>query len=109
MEAGMSAPVALRDAPSLFLDPGKWAELRSFASNDLIALTYVNAQYLDKNDLFWREGSFEEALHCVAPYPLCGTALSHSPTPLLGARHDFVNYGALSVGIIIDVIPLSQS
>jgi hypothetical protein len=48
----MFAPVSLRDAPSLFLDPGKWAELRSFASNDLIALTYVNAQYPDKNDLF---------------------------------------------------------
>jgi hypothetical protein len=52
MEAGMSAPVALRDAPSRFLDPGKWAELRSFASNDLIALTYMNAQYPDKNELF---------------------------------------------------------
>jgi hypothetical protein len=45
MEARMSAPVALIDAPSRFLDPGKWAELRSFASNVLIALTYINAPY----------------------------------------------------------------
>jgi hypothetical protein len=73
MEAGMSVPVALRDAPSLFLDPGKWAELRSFARNDLIALTYINAPYPDKSDLFRREGSFEEALRC---YEL-GRALLH--------------------------------
>lgn len=68
MEARMSAPVALIDAPSRFLDPGKWAELRSFASNDLIALTYINAPYPDENNpsaFFWgREGSFEEALRC---------------------------------------------
>ena len=64
----MSAPVALIDAPSRFLDPKKWAELRSFANNDLIALTYINAPYPDENNpsaFFWgREGSFEEALRC---------------------------------------------
>jgi hypothetical protein len=64
----MSAPVALRDAPAVFLDPKKWAELRSFASNDLIALTYINAFYPDEDNpsaFFWgREGSFDEALRC---------------------------------------------
>jgi hypothetical protein len=64
----MSAAVDLRDTPSRFLDPGNWAELRSFASNDLIALTYINAPYPDQNDpggFFWgRHASFEEALHC---------------------------------------------
>ena len=55
MEAGMSAPVALRDAQADF-STWKWAELRSFASNDLIALTYINAFYPDRGNpgaFFW--------------------------------------------------------
>jgi hypothetical protein len=39
---------------------------------------------------------------------LSNTAPSHSPAPLLGPHHDFVNCVPLSVGIIVDVIPLSQ-
>jgi hypothetical protein len=64
----MSAGIALSDAPRRFLDAEKWAELRSFAKNDLIALTYINAPYPDEdtpNSFFCGyEGSFEEALHC---------------------------------------------
>ena len=64
----MSAAVALRDAPAVFLDLRQWAELRSFANNDLIALTYINAFYPDRGNpsaFFWgREGSFDEALRC---------------------------------------------
>lgn len=64
----MRAGIALRDSPRRFLDAEKWAELRSFAHNDLIALTYINAPYPDEgtpNSFFCgREGSFEEALHC---------------------------------------------
>ena len=50
----MSKSIALSEAPSRFLDPKKWAELRSFARSDLIALTYINAPYPEEND---------EALH----------------------------------------------
>lgn len=64
----MSAAVALRDTPAVFLDPKKWAELRSFANNDLTALTYINAFYPDRGNLsaFFcgREGSFKEAIRC---------------------------------------------
>jgi hypothetical protein len=64
----MSAGIALRDAPRRFLGAEKWAELRSFAKSDLIALTYINAPYPDEgtpNSFFCGyEGSFEEALHC---------------------------------------------
>jgi hypothetical protein len=41
----MSEFIALNDTPSRLLDPKKWAELRSFATSDLIALTYINAFY----------------------------------------------------------------
>ena len=64
----MSAGIALSDAPRRFLDAEKWAELRSFAKSDLIALTYINALYPDEgtpNSFFCGyEGSFKEALHC---------------------------------------------
>src|SRR5215831_11843762 len=67
-EARMSAGIALRDAPRRFLGAERWAELRSFAKSDLIALTYINAPYPDEgtpNSFFCGyEGSFEEALHC---------------------------------------------
>ena len=53
----MSESVALSEAPSRFLDPKKWAELRSFAKSDLIALTFINAHYPDEC-----EGTFERAL-----------------------------------------------
>jgi hypothetical protein len=44
----MSKFIALSEAPSRFLDPEKWAELRSFAKSDLIALTFFNAPYPDE-------------------------------------------------------------
>jgi hypothetical protein len=54
--------------PQRFLDQTKWVELRAFASNDLIALTYLNAPYPDQDnptDFFWgRDGSFDQALRC---------------------------------------------
>ena len=46
----MSKSIPLSEAPSRFLDPKKWAELRSFAKSDLIALTYINAPYPEEND-----------------------------------------------------------
>jgi len=64
----MSAGTALRDAPSRFLDAEKWAELRSFANSDLIAVSYINAPYPDRENpsafFCGREGSFKEALRC---------------------------------------------
>lgn len=64
----MSKSFPLSEAPSRFLDAKKWAELRSFANNDLIALTYINAPYPDENNphsfFCGHEGSFEEALRC---------------------------------------------
>ena len=60
--------VALRDVPARFLDSRKWAELRSFAKRELIALTYINGPFPDEDnpsDFFWgRDGSFDEAVHC---------------------------------------------
>jgi hypothetical protein len=53
----MSEFIALSDTPSQFLDPKKWAELQSFANNNLIALTYINAPYPGEC-----EGPFERAL-----------------------------------------------
>jgi hypothetical protein len=58
----MSGSIALSEAPQKLLDQNKWAELRASASNDLIALTYLNAPYPDRDnpsDFFWgREGCF---------------------------------------------------
>jgi hypothetical protein len=41
----MSESVSLRDVPGRFLDQRKWRALRKFASQELIALTYINAPY----------------------------------------------------------------
>jgi hypothetical protein len=64
----MSPPIRLSETPARFLDPSKWAELRAFASNGLLALTYINAPYPDPNcpeELFWeRNGSFDRAARC---------------------------------------------
>jgi hypothetical protein len=64
----VSAPISLNEAPGRFLDPNKWAELRAFASNDLLALTYINAPYPDPDypgEFFWgRNGSFDQAARC---------------------------------------------
>ena len=52
----MSGSIALSEAPQKLLDQNKWAEVRAFASNDLIALTYLNAPYPDPDapsDFFW--------------------------------------------------------
>src|SRR5271169_5174988 len=68
LETVMVVPIGLDQAPQKFLDQRKWAQLRAFASNELIALTYLNALYPDQDnpsDFFWgREGSFREAVHC---------------------------------------------
>jgi hypothetical protein len=64
----MSGSIALSEAPQKLLDQNKWAEVRAFAPNDLIALTYLNAPYPEQDnpsDFFWgREGSFREAVRC---------------------------------------------
>jgi hypothetical protein len=64
----MSAAIGLNEVPQTFLDPKKWAELRAFASNDLIALTYLNAPYPDQDDpcdFFWgKDWSFDVAVKC---------------------------------------------
>jgi hypothetical protein len=64
----MSVSIALSEAPQELLDQDKWAELRSFASSNLIALTYINAPYPDPDhpeDFFWRrDGSFDDARRC---------------------------------------------
>jgi hypothetical protein len=64
----MCAPISLNEAPGRFLDPNKWAELLTFASNDLLALTYINAPYPEPDypqEFFWgRNGSFDRAVRC---------------------------------------------
>jgi hypothetical protein len=64
----MSAPIALSEAPQKLLNQRKWAEVRAFASSDLIALTYLNAPYPDEDnprDFFWgRDGSSDQAVRC---------------------------------------------
>jgi len=64
----MPTLISLNEVPQKLLDPAKWMEIRAFASNDLIALTYLNALYPDQDnptDFFWgRDGSFEDALRC---------------------------------------------
>ena len=61
-------PISLSEVPQKLLDPAKWLEIGAFASNDLIALTYLNALYPDPDapgDFFWgRGGSFDQALRC---------------------------------------------
>jgi hypothetical protein len=64
----MSVPIRLNEVPQNFLDKGQWAKLRAFAPGDLIALTYINAPYPDRNhprDFFWGSGgSFKQAVRC---------------------------------------------
>ena len=65
----MSESVSLRDVPSRFLDQRKWRALRKFASQELIALTYINAPYPDEENpenFFWgRSGSAEDAIRLL--------------------------------------------
>jgi hypothetical protein len=64
----MSVPLGLNQVPQKLLDPAKWMEIRAFASNDLIALTYLNAPYPDQDDptdFFWgRDGSSKQTVRC---------------------------------------------
>jgi hypothetical protein len=64
----MSGSIALSEAPQKVLDQNKWAEVRAFAPNDLIALTYLNAPYPDldaPSDFFWgRDASSDQAVRC---------------------------------------------
>jgi hypothetical protein len=61
----MSQSVSLRDVPGRFLDRSKWRALRQFTSQELIALTYINAPYPDEENpgnFFWvRSGSAKDA------------------------------------------------
>jgi hypothetical protein len=60
--------LTLRDVPGRFLDQGKWRALREFTSQELIALTYLNAPYPDEENpesFFWHgSGSAEDAIRC---------------------------------------------
>lgn len=65
----MSEPVSLRDVPGRFLDRRQWRVLRKFSSQELIALTYINAPYPDEENLggdcFWAgSGSIKDAMRC---------------------------------------------
>ena len=64
----MSQSVSLRDVPGRFLDRSKWRALRQFTSQELIALTYINAPYPDEENpgnFFWvRSGSAKDAIRC---------------------------------------------
>jgi len=64
----MSGSVSLRDVPGRFLDQRKWRALREFTSQELIALTYINAGYHDEENpetFFWGgSGSAEDAVRC---------------------------------------------
>jgi hypothetical protein len=64
----MSAPIGLNETPGRLLDPNKWAELRAFASSDLLALTYINAPYPAPDcpqEFFW--GRTSPALRSRSP------------------------------------------
>ena len=64
----MTNQVSLSEVPGRFLDEGNWNSLRKSASQELIALTYINAPYPseeDPSDFFWdRTGTATEAVHC---------------------------------------------
>ena len=64
----MSESVSLRDVPGRFLDQRKWRALRKLTSQELVALTYINAPYPDEENpenFFWgRSGSAEDAIRC---------------------------------------------
>jgi hypothetical protein len=64
----MSDSIALSEVPQKLLDQDRWAELRSFASSDLTARTYINAPYPDPDypgDFFWGcGGTWDQAVRC---------------------------------------------
>jgi hypothetical protein len=64
----MSESVSFKDVPGRFLDQRKWRALRKFTSQELIALTYINAPYPDEENpgnFFWGgSGSAEDAIRC---------------------------------------------
>jgi len=64
----MSESVSLREVPGRFLDQRRWRALREFTSQELVALTYINAPYPDEEypeNFFWgRSGSAEDAIRC---------------------------------------------
>jgi hypothetical protein len=64
----MTNQVSLSEVPGRFLDEGNWSSLRKSASQELIALTYINASHPseeDPSDFFWdRTGTATEAVHC---------------------------------------------
>jgi hypothetical protein len=64
----MSESVSLRDVPGRFLDQRKWRALRKFTSQELIALTYINAPYPDEenpeNFFSGRSESAKDAIRC---------------------------------------------
>jgi hypothetical protein len=64
----MSESVSLREVPGRFLDQGRWRALREFTSQELVALSYINAPYPDEQNpesFFWDgSGSAEDAIRC---------------------------------------------
>jgi len=84
----MSGSVSLRDVPGRFLDQRKWRALREFTSQELIALTYINAGYPDEENpetFFWGgSGSAEDAVRCY-----------HTGRSLLQQCRDLLNAGRL--------------
>jgi hypothetical protein len=84
----MSNSLSLRDVPGKFLDQRKWRALRKFTSQELIALTYINAPYPDKDNpgnFFWdRPRSAEDAIRCY-----------HTGRSLLQQCRQFLNAGRL--------------
>ena len=64
----MSEPANLSDVPGKLLNRRNWNSLRSFASKEIIALSYINAPYPDEADqssFFWdRRGSDTDAIRC---------------------------------------------
>jgi hypothetical protein len=82
----MSESISLRDVPGRFLDERRWRALRKFTSQELIALTYINAPYPDEEDpgdFFWdRSGSAKDAIRCYHT----GRSLLQQCRCLLSAR-----------------------
>jgi hypothetical protein len=84
----MSESVSLRDVPGRFLDQRKWRALREFTSQELVALTYLNAPYPDEENpenFFWDgSGLAEDAIRCY-----------HTGRSLLQQCRQFLNAGRL--------------
>ena len=82
----MSESISLRDVPGRFLDERRWRALRKFTSQELIALTYINAPYPDEENpgnFFWdRSGSAKDAIRCYHT----GRSLLQQCRCLLSAR-----------------------